>query len=137
MSPDASPAAANHAEPAAASWPRRTLALAVDWLACTLVTIGIIGPANWLSGRTSGFVTMAVFIVESTILLALTGGSFGKLLTGIRTLDVASGRPPSLLRALLRQLLVCAAFPPLIFKDDGRGLHDLAAHTQSRRVARG
>ena len=92
--------------PRTASWPRRTLALALDWVASTLVTVLILGPADWLRGRGSGFVTMAVFAVESSVLLALTGGTFGKLLTGIRVTDVTTGRPPSLLRALLRQILV-------------------------------
>ncbi|MEI2810879.1 MAG: RDD family protein [Nocardioides sp.] len=122
--------------PRTASWPRRTLALALDWVASTLVTVLILGPADWLGGRGSGFVTMAVFAVESSVLLALTGGTFGKLLTGIRVTDVTTGRPPSLLRALLRQILVCLAFPPLIFKSDGRGLHDLAAHTHSSVLGR-
>jgi hypothetical protein len=35
------------------------------------------------------------------------------------------GRPLSLLRALHRQLLVCLVIPPLVFRDDGRGLHDI------------
>lgn len=117
-----------------ASWPRRTLALVLDWAASTLVSIAILGRSHWLAGRGSGFVTLLIFATESSLLIALTGASFGKLLTGIRVLDVRTGRPPTLLRAILRQLLVCLAFPPLIFKNDGRGLHDLAAGTQSRRL---
>jgi uncharacterized RDD family membrane protein YckC len=39
------------------------------------------------------------------------------------------GRPVPLLLALVRQLLVCLVIPPLVFRPDGRGLHDLAAGT--------
>jgi hypothetical protein len=38
-----------------------------------------------------------------------------------------SGRPVDLLRSVLRQVLVALVVPPLVFKPDGRGLHDLAA----------
>jgi len=34
-----------------------------------------------------------------------------------------------LLPAVLRQVLVALVIPPLVFKPDGRGLHDLAAGT--------
>ena len=37
-----------------------------------------------------------------------------------------SGRPLDLLRSLLRVVLVCLVVPPLIYKPDGRGLHDVA-----------
>ena len=40
-----------------------------------------------------------------------------------------SGRPLSLLVALLRQVLICLVIPPLVFRPDGRGLHDLAARS--------
>ncbi|MFZ2501200.1 MAG: RDD family protein [Nocardioides sp.] len=117
-----------------ATWPRRTAALAIDWMASTLVAIAIIGPQQWLEGRASGFVTLAVFAVESAVLTTLTGASFGKLICRLRVIRPATGRPPDLLRALARQLLVCLVVPPLIFKDDGRGLHDLFLGTTTLRL---
>jgi uncharacterized RDD family membrane protein YckC len=111
-----------------ASWPRRILALFVDWTASTLVVIAFMGAEGWLDSRNSGVYTMGVFILESTVLTALAGGSFGKLATRIRVIRLdGSGRPPDLLRSLLRVVLVCLVVPPLVFKPDGRGLHDLAA----------
>jgi uncharacterized RDD family membrane protein YckC len=56
--------------------------------------------------------------------VALAGGSFGQLLVRIRVHRL-DGRPLSLFRALERQLLVCLVVPPLVFRQDGRGLHDL------------
>ncbi|HYH34808.1 MAG TPA: RDD family protein [Nocardioides sp.] len=117
-----------------ASWPRRMLALAVDWFASSLVVIGVIGPAGWLEDPASGFYVMAVFALESTVLTALAGGSFGKLATRLRVVrEDGTGRPVDLLRSLARSVLVCLVVPPLVFKPDGRGLHDLAAG--SRTVA--
>jgi uncharacterized RDD family membrane protein YckC len=110
-----------------ASWLRRILALAVDWAASTLVIVAVLGPAGWSDSRWSGFDTLAVFVFESTLLMALVGGSFGQLATRLRVVRVdGSGRPLSVPRALLRQVLVVLVVPPLIFRPDGRGLHDLA-----------
>jgi uncharacterized RDD family membrane protein YckC len=112
--------------PEYASWPRRILALVIDWIASTLVTIGIVGLGDYSrQGGTSSWVVLGVFALEVSILTALAGGSFGQLLTRIRVLTT-EGRPLNLLVAVARTLLICAVVPPLIFKPDtGRGLHDL------------
>ena len=117
-----------------ASWGRRVLALVVDWFASTLVVILAIGPAGWLEDPASGFYVLGVFVLESTLLTALAGGSFGKLATGLRVVrEDGSGRPVDLLRSLVRAVLVCLVIPPLVYRPDGRGLHDMAAG--SRTVA--
>lgn len=113
-----------------ASWPRRILALFVDWTVSTLVVIAFMGAEGWSESRFSSTYTMGVFILESALLTALAGGSFGKLATRLRVVRLdGSGRPPDLLRSLLRVVLVCLVIPPLVFKPDGRGLHDLAVGT--------
>ena len=110
-----------------ASWPRRILALFVDWTACNLVLVAVMGPQGWSDSRDTGLYTLGLFILESTVLTALVGGSFGKLVTRLRVARVdGSGRPLDLLRSLVRVVLVCLVVPPLVFKPDGRGLHDLA-----------
>jgi uncharacterized RDD family membrane protein YckC len=110
-----------------ASWLRRILALVVDWLASTLVVIALVGPAGWRDDRWSGFATTGVFVLESALFMAVLGGSFGQLATRLRVIRVVGPRRPlTLLMALLRQVLVCMVVPPLIFRPDGRGLHDLA-----------
>jgi uncharacterized RDD family membrane protein YckC len=66
-----------------------------------------------------------LFIGESGLLMALSGGSFGQLATRLRVVRVDTGRPLNLLTALLRQVLICLVIPPLVFRPDGRGLHDM------------
>jgi uncharacterized RDD family membrane protein YckC len=112
------------------------LALLVDWFASSLVAAVIVGPARFLADQSvtpdpvPGLVTLAVFIVETTILTALAGGSFGKLATRLRVIrNDGSGRPVGVLPALARTLLVAAVVPPLVFRPDGRGLHDMMAGT--------
>ena len=58
------------------------------------------------------------------------GGSFGKLVTGLRVVPVDGRvRPLNPLKVLARQVLIVLVIPPLIFRADGRGLHDMVAGT--------
>lgn len=126
--PDTDPA-----DPSTASWGRRLLALLVDWLACLALAEGLVA-VGVLPGNPGGVWTLVVFVAETALLTALTGGSFGKLATRLRVVSMhgdpdGRGRPPTLLRSVLRSVLVALVIPPLVFKPDRRGLHDLAAGT--------
>jgi len=114
-----------------ASWTRRGVALLVDWLASTLVVIFLVGWDDYASqGGPEQFYVLVAYVVESAVLTALAGGSFGKLATRLRTVRVdGDPRPLDLLRAIARQVMIAVVIPPLIFRPDGRGLHDLAAGT--------
>jgi uncharacterized RDD family membrane protein YckC len=114
-----------------ASWGRRILALAVDWIACLLVAGLIFGGGVWGQGW-EAWTPMLVFLVETTLLTTLLGGSFGQLVLriGVARLD---GRPVNLLQALGRTALICLVVPPLVFNRDNRGLHDLAFGTIALR----
>lgn len=125
------------------------LALLVDWFASSLVVIVIVGPDRFLANRSTsgdmvpGLLTLLVFVVESALLTATTGGSFGKLATRLRVVLLdGHGRPPGVLPALARSVLVALVIPPLVFRPDGRGLHDLMVGTatvtlQTARQAQG
>jgi uncharacterized RDD family membrane protein YckC len=113
-----------------ASWGRRILALFVDWVTCLAVVEGLVA-VGVLAGNPNGLGTLGLFVVESALFTALAGGSFGKLATRIRVVRTdGSGRPVSLIPALLRSVLVALLVPPLL-TFDGRGLHDLAAGTRT------
>lgn len=111
-----------------ASWARRVAALCVDWAASTLVVVAFIGLDRYTGDRLSGAYVLAVYTAENALLTALAGGSFGKLVTGLRVVRT-DGRPGpiSLLAAVVRSVLIALVIPPLVFRPDGRGLHDLAA----------
>ncbi|GAA1479170.1 RDD family protein [Nocardioides aestuarii] len=112
-----------------ATWGRRILALVVDWLASygvaeLLVATGV------LPGNPASIATMGVFVLESALLTAFVGGSFGKLATRLRVVQAdGTPRPPDLVRAVARSVLICLVVPPLVFRRDGRGLHDMVAGT--------
>lgn len=110
-----------------ASWNRRILALVVDWFASIGVVMLFIGFGGWLEDPAAGMYTLGVFVLESSFLIALAGGSFGQLATRLRVIRYdGTPRPLDLLRAVLRQVLVALVIPPLVFRPDGRGLHDMA-----------
>jgi len=112
------------------TWSRRFVALAVDWVASTLVVVLFIGVDRWSGDQAAGFYVLGVFVLESALFTATMGGSFGQVATRLRVVRVSGDpRPPSLLSALLRQVLVALVIPPLVFRPDGRGLHDVATGT--------
>jgi uncharacterized RDD family membrane protein YckC len=111
--------------PGTASWPHRLLALLLDWLASYAVAFFILRNVN---DQGFGLLTLLIFLLESAFGLAVAGASFGQLLARIRVRRL-DGRPLSLFAALARQLLVCLVIPPLIFRGDGRGVHDMVLDT--------
>ncbi len=118
------------AELTPATWGRRILALFVDWMTCLAVVEGLVA-VGVLAGNPNGLGTLALFVLESALFTAVTGASFGKLATRIRVVRTeGSEQPVSLLRALVRTVLVALLIPPLL-TFDGRGLHDVAAGTRT------
>lgn len=116
-----------------ASWGRRMLALLVDWLLCTLVVIIFYGLDEYSEpGSVASGMVLVVFLVESWLLTWLAGGSVGKLLTGLCVVP-ADGRLRRLnpFKVLVRQVMILLVIPPLVFRQDGRGLHDLTADTST------
>jgi uncharacterized RDD family membrane protein YckC len=114
-----------------ASWGRRLLALLVDWTASTLVTVVIVGGDTYSEpGSPAQFVTIAVYVVQTALFTWLLGGSFGKIVTRLRVVP-ADGRlrPINPLRLLGRQVMVVLVIPPLVFRHDGRGLHEVVTGT--------
>lgn len=111
-----------------ASWARRLVALVVDWLASIGVVIFAIGIDGYSRDPWASWLILGVFVLESSLLTGLMGGSFGQLATRLRVVR-ADGRPGpiTLPRAVIRQVLVALVIPPLVYRPDGRGLHDLVA----------
>ncbi|WP_435741640.1 RDD family protein [Nocardioides sp. SYSU DS0663] len=127
-----------------ASWARRAGALLVDWFASTLVVIAFIGLGEYAeTGSRASALVLGVYVVESALLTWLVGGSFGKIATRLRVVRTdGAPRPLDPLRALLRQVMIALVIPPLVYRPDGRGLHDLVAGTstvtlQTYRALRG
>lgn len=111
-----------------ASWPRRMLALLVDWIASILVVVVFVGWDTYAEpGSAAQIWVLLVFVVENAVFTATVGGSFGKMATRLRVIRVADGGQVDLLRSFARSILIALVIPPLVFRPDGRGLHDVLA----------
>lgn len=114
-----------------ASWARRALALLVDWVVSTLLVVFLVGWHRFsTAGDPTSLLVLPVYVVESALLTMLAGGSFGKLVTRLRTVRIdGDPRPLDPIRTIARQIMIAVVIPPLIFRPDGRGVHDLSCGT--------
>lgn len=119
------------------TWARRMLALIVDWFASTLVVVTFVGPAAYYgeSGGLDQLYVFAVYLVEASILTAFVGGSFGQLATRLRVVRVADSGFVSLPLSFVRHAMVLLVIPPLVYRPDGRGLHDMVAGSATVTLA--
>jgi hypothetical protein len=111
-----------------ASWQARVTALVVDWAASMVVALTLFGPGVLFAGGWRAWMILAVFFVESALLSALAGGSFGQLVRRIAVFRL-DAQPLGFVRALIRAALVCLVFPALVVGADRRGLHDVVVGT--------
>ena len=112
-----------------ASLGRRIVGLLIDWWASWAVAFFAFGSNAWAP--------LGVFALESLLLLATTGTTFGQRLAG---LAVVPDRPLTdgtqlqvgalgFKRAAVRTFLLCLVVPSVVWDTRGRGLHDRAAGT--------
>jgi uncharacterized RDD family membrane protein YckC len=101
----------------------RFAALAVDWLAVSLIITG-------LTGRNNGyqFEHLALFYIEVALLTSLMGASAGQRLFKLRVVDRESGGVVPPIRILVRTLLIVMVLPAL-FRKDGMAYHDAICKT--------
>jgi uncharacterized RDD family membrane protein YckC len=120
-----------------AGWSRRFVALLIDWIAASLVTIAFFyhpsaGHAATVFGEPRAW-TPLVFGVQDFVLTATIGVTLGKRLMGLRVVRLTGqqGRPMPVgyARALARTLLLMLVVPAMMMDRDLRGLQDKAAGT--------
>jgi uncharacterized RDD family membrane protein YckC len=118
-----------------AGWPRRVLALFLDWLIAGLVTSAIISKPMWAGGNDYNTSQLVIFFAMTAILTGLAGGTIGHRLCGLRVLNLRAsgtsgyGAQVGLLSGVVRALLICLVIPAAVYDRDRRGLHDRAANT--------
>ena len=122
-----------------ASFPRRLLAILIDWLACTFIALAVLGvPWGQLTG-TDSLVPLLFFAIENILLVGTAGFTLGHRILGLRVLrwealtapqgSMPGQRAPGLRAAAIRTVLLCLLIPPFIVDRHGRGLHDRVAGT--------
>jgi len=110
---------------------RRIGALAIDYLAATIIAAGFFGFDQFaLPGEAglSQFAPMTVFAVLQIVFIPFAGGSPGHRILGMRVVRYGGGWV-GLWRPIVRTLLLVVVIPAVIWDADQRGLHDKAAGT--------
>lgn len=111
-----------------ASWKARITAIVLDWAACMILAVTFFGAGVLLERGWRSFMILTIFFAESSVLSALTGGSFGQLIARIAVART-DRQPLGFPRAIARAFLVCLALPAMVVGAHRRGLHDLAVGT--------
>ena len=128
----------------------RAVALLIDGLVCALVRLSLDVVAGRMWGREIdgsaflqpmlGLFTLLFTALYTAVLHALDGQTLGKLVVGVRVVDVAGGRLP-FGAALLRWLALFVSSMPLGMgfimaglRRDKRALHDLIAGSRVERA---
>lgn len=123
-----------------ATFPRRLVAVFIDWILCSLIAYGIFR-VSWGAGGAESFVPLAIFAVENLLLVSTIGSTIGHRVMGLQVYRLAPqpvrtpqgmsrvAGAPGLIKGAVRTVLLCLFVPALIPNSDNRGLHDQAAGT--------
>jgi len=110
---------------------RRIVALAIDYLAATIIATAFFGYDQFALPEQAGitmFAPMAVFTVLNVLFIPTIGGTPGHRIMGLR-LQLARGGWVGMWRPIVRTLLLIVVIPAVVWDADQRGLHDKAAGT--------
>lgn len=110
---------------------RRIAALAIDYLAATIIAIGFLGYDQFALPADAGwtqFAPMTVFAMLQILFIPTAGGSPGHRMLGMRVVRFGGGWV-GLWRPVVRTLLLVVVIPAVIWDADQRGLHDKLAGT--------
>jgi uncharacterized RDD family membrane protein YckC len=105
---------------------RRIGALAIDYVAATLIATAFLGYDQFALPSEAGltqFAPMAVFAVLQILFIPTAGGSPGHRILGMRVVRLDGGWV-GLWRPIVRTLLLVVVIPAVIWDQDQRGLHD-------------
>jgi len=121
----------NQPEPGSpATWIKRFVALLLDWILCLLIGIGIARVTGIFTAPSErGLWALVVLTVEYGVFIGLFTQTLGMRIARIRCVSATDAGRIGIPRALLRGVLLCLVFPPLIIGAGGRGLHDRAANS--------
>ena len=111
-----------------ARWASRLGALVLDWGASMIVAIGAFGGGVLTESGWKAWMVLATYFVQKSVLTALTGSSFGQLVSRIGVTRV-DGSPIGPLRAIARAAMVSLVVPAVVIGPDRRGINDLLLGT--------
>lgn len=99
-----------------------------DWAASMVVAVGLFGTGVITEPGWRGFMILAVYFLEASLLTALTGGSFGQLIVRIGVVRLDGG-PLGWWRPVVRTAMKCLVIPHIVVGAERRPLTDMMLGT--------
>jgi uncharacterized RDD family membrane protein YckC len=110
---------------------RRALGITIDWIACYAISLGFFAGGGSFADRVPGarFPVLLLLFAEYSILVALTGTSFGHRVVGLKVVRFSDGGPVTPLQALIRTALLLPIVTAITFDENGRGINERLSNT--------
>ena len=110
---------------------RRALGVTIDWIACYAISLGFFAGGGSFADRVPGarFPVLLLLFAEYSILVALTGTSFGHRVVGLKVIRFSDGGPVTPLQALIRTALLLPIVTAITFDENGRGINERLSNT--------
>lgn len=110
---------------------RRALGITIDWIACHAISLGFFAGGGSFADRVPGarFPVLLLLFAEYSILVALTGTSFGHRVVGLKVVRFSDGGPVTPLQALIRTALLLPIVTAITFDENGRGINERLSNT--------
>ena len=110
---------------------RRALGITIDWIACYAISLGFFAGGGSFADRVPGarFPVLLLLFAEYSILVALTGASFGHRVVGLKVVRFSDGGPVTPLQALIRTALLLPIVTAITFDENGRGINERLSNT--------
>ena len=110
---------------------RRALGITIDWIACYAISLGFFAGGGSFADRVPGarLPVLLLLFAEYSILVALTGTSFGHRIVGLKVVRFSDGGPVTPLQALIRTALLLPIVTAITFDENGRGINERFSNT--------
>lgn len=110
---------------------RRALGITIDWIACYAISLGFFAGGGTFAERVPGarLPVLLLLFAEYSLLVALTGTSFGHRVVGLKVVRFSDGGPVTPLQALTRTALLLPIVTAITFDENGRGINERLSNT--------
>jgi uncharacterized RDD family membrane protein YckC len=112
------------------------MGITLDWFACYAIALGFFAGSGSLTDRipSARLPLLVLLFAEYSLLVALTGASFGHRLVGLKVVRFSDGGQVTPKQALIRTALLLPLVTAITFDENGRGINERFSNTVLVRI---